>query len=60
VLRTRPPYPLEFCREAIHRLVRASNEEHPIPRIAKDLGFTAKILRSWVKQDEINAGSERD
>ncbi len=31
VPRTRPPYPPEFRREAI-RLVRASDEEHPIPR----------------------------
>ncbi len=53
--RTRPPYPPEFRREAI-RLVRASDEEHPIPRIAKDLGVTAETLRNWVKQDEINAG----
>jgi transposase len=36
--------------------VRASDEEHPIPRIAKDLGVTAETLRNWVKQDEINAG----
>jgi len=55
VPRTRPPYPPEFRREAI-RLVRASDEEHPIPRIAKDLGVTAETLRNWVKQDEINAG----
>ena len=53
--RTRPPYPPEFRREAI-RLVRASEEEHPIPKIATELGVTAETLRNWIKQDEIDAG----
>jgi len=53
--RTRPPYPPEFRREAI-RLVRASDEEHPIPKIATELGVTAETLRNWVKQDGIDAG----
>jgi transposase len=53
--RSRPPYPPEFRREAI-RLVRASEEEHPIPRVAKELGVTAETLRNWLKQDEIDAG----
>jgi transposase len=53
--RTRPPYPLEFRRE-VTRLVRASDEDHPIARIATELGVTAETLRNWVKQDEIDAG----
>jgi transposase len=53
--RTNPAYPPEFRREAI-RLVRASDEEHPIPRIARQIGVSYGTLRSWLNQDEINAG----
>ena len=53
--RTRPPYPPEFRREAI-RLVRASEEERPIPKVARELGVTPETLRNWIKQDEIDAG----
>ena len=53
--RTNPAYPPEFRREAI-RLVRASNEEHPIPSIAREIGVSDGTLRSWVNQDEIDSG----
>ncbi len=53
--RTNPAYPPEFRREAI-RLVRASDEEHPIPRIAREIGVSDGTLRSWVDQDEIDSG----
>jgi transposase len=53
--RTNPAYPPEFRREAI-RLVRASDEEHPIPRIAREIGVSYGTLRSWVNQGEIDSG----
>ena len=53
--RTNPTYPPEFRREAI-RLVRASDEEHPIPRIAREIGVSDGTLRNWVNQDEIDSG----
>jgi transposase len=55
VPRTNPPYPPEFRTEAI-RLVRASDEEHPIPRIAREIGVSYGTLRSWLNQDEIDSG----
>jgi transposase len=55
VPRTNPAYPPEFRREAI-RLVRVSDEEHPIPRIAREIGVSYGTLRSWVNQDEIDSG----
>jgi putative transposase len=52
---TNPAYPPEFRREAI-RLVRASDEEHPIPGIAREIGVSDGTLRNWVNQDEIDSG----
>ena len=52
---TNQAYPPEFRQEAI-RLVRASDEEHPIPRIARQIGVSYGTLRSWVNQDKIDSG----
>lgn len=53
--RTNPTYPPEFRREAI-RLVRASDQEHPIPGIAREIGVSDGTLRNWVNQEEIDSG----
>ncbi len=54
--RTNPAYPPEFRPEAI-RLVRASDEEHPIPGIAREIGVSDGTLRNyWVNQEEIDSG----
>jgi len=55
VPQTNPAYPPEFRREAI-RLVRVSDEEHPIPAIAREIGVSDGTLRNWVNQDEIDSG----
>ncbi len=47
--------PPEFRRAAI-RLVRASDEEHPILRIAREIGVSDGTFRSWINQDEIDSG----
>ncbi len=53
--RFRPSYPPEFKEEAV-RLVRASDEKRPIPKIARNLGVSPETLRKWVNQAEIDAG----
>ena len=53
--RTNQAYPPEFRQEAI-RLVRASDERHPITRIAREIGVSYGTLRSWVNQDKIDSG----
>ena len=55
--RTKPTYPPEFRREAV-RLGRASEEEHPIPRIAREIGVCDDTLRNWPNQDEIDSGEQ--
>jgi len=53
--RTNPTYPPEFRREAI-RLVRVSDQEHPIPGIAREIGVCDGTLRNWLNQEEIDSG----
>jgi transposase len=52
---TNPTYPPGFRREAI-RLVRASDQDHPIPGIARGIGVCDGTLRNRVNQDEIDSG----
>ena len=48
-------YSPEFKAEAV-RLVQASDERHPVPKIAKDLDVSTETLRKWVNQTEIDSG----
>ena len=41
--RTRPPYPLQFRREAVE-LLRSGI---PIKQVAADLGVSEQTLRTW-------------
>ena len=55
VLKTRPPYPDEFRREAL-QMLRAGRT----PReLAEALGVSEQTLRDWRRQDEIDR-RERD
>jgi transposase len=51
----KPDLPSGVSPRAI-RLVRASDEEHPIPGIAREIGVSDGTLRNWVNQDEIDSG----
>ena len=51
--RTRPPYPPEFRRQAVE-LVRLAGR--PIPAVARELGCSAQVLRTWVRQAEVAHG----
>jgi transposase len=48
-------YSPEFKAKAV-RLVQASDERHPVPKIAKDLDVSTETLRKWVNQTEIDSG----
>jgi transposase len=50
--RTRPPYPVEFRREAVE-LVRQGRS---IADVAKSLGVSHQTLRNWCKQTEVDQG----
>ena len=52
-----PPYPPEFCQEAV-RLVQTSGKSRR--EIADDLGISTETLRQWVKQAELDAGIRHD
>ena len=52
-------YSPEFNQEAV-RLVQASDEKHPVPKIARDLGVCTEMLRKkWANQAEIDAGDRQ-
>jgi len=51
--RTHPPYPPEFRAEAM-RLARSSGKS--LPALAADLGVSTEALRSWLRQDDADAG----
>jgi transposase len=53
VPKSKPPYPLEFRREAIE-LVRLSGK--PLVQIARDLGVSDMTLRNWIKQADVDRG----
>jgi transposase len=53
VPKSKPPYPLEFRREAIE-LVRLSGK--PLVQIARDLGVSDMTLRNWIKQADVDKG----
>ena len=53
--KSRPPYPLEFRREAVG-MVRSGRK---VSDVAEALGVTEQSLRTWVKQDQLDR-RERD
>lgn len=48
--KSRPPYPLEFRREAV-AMVRSGRS---VKEVAGALGMTEQSLRNWVKQDQVD------
>lgn len=51
--KTHPPYPPEFRAEAI-RLVREGGKT--LREVSQDLGVSTESLRTWLRQQEIDAG----
>ena len=54
--RTRPPFQLEFRREAV-KLMHDSDK--PLPQLSRDLGVSEQTLRNWRRQAEVDGG-QRD
>jgi transposase len=55
--RRHPPYPPEFRAEAV-RLVR-SGERIP-EQLSRDLGCSARAIRDWVRQADLDVGRRND
>ena len=53
--KSRPPYPVEFRREAV-QMVRSGRK---VSDVATSLGVTEQSLRAWVKRDQLER-RERD
>jgi transposase len=51
--KTRPPYPEEFRREAVV-LIRSG--QRSLAEASKSLGVSQQTLRSWLKQEAVDAG----
>lgn len=51
--KSRPPFPLEFRREAV-KLMRDSDK--PISQLANDLGVSQQTLRKWRAQAQVDSG----
>ena len=51
------PYPAEFRSEAV-RLIR-SGQRNP-EQLARDLGCSARAIRHWVRQADLDAGRRHD
>ena len=54
--RGRPPYPPEFRRQMVE-LVRVGREPE---ELAKEFEPTAKAIRNWVKQSDLDEGRRED
>jgi len=57
VPRTRPPFPLEFRREAVE-LMRVTDKS--LPQLSKDLGVSQQTLRNWRGQAQVDQKGGRD